>query len=347
MKADSIKAAKRTGRNFLVLFFLGRLAVSCGAEHSSQEEGAVGGVPDSTVVVTAGAGAQARTKFIPASLEKARTLAGDFSLVSSATSYSIQMSGCLSGFSGTVTQANADGLEVYKYDRGCLAKLSQFVYNGRTYLPTAGSPFTTWQAGDYAMFDEAFEPGIAPLHVAVMSTLGNPITGVETIKYVFSELLAGSGNSILWVNEGTTGNYVAGNPVASSFSVRSTQLTGLTAGEGGKFKFVLECASTIGATNVCESYDFTGTDYKLIADTYSSAPTNSDLSTIFGSAGTSVTLPADRVAPGDQGTTNGGYITVELNGPDNMATNPNMLLVIRSGTSYHYLNVDVMVSASY
>jgi len=98
---------------------------------------------------------------------------------------------------------------------------------------------------------------------------------------------------------------------------------------------------------VCETYDFTATDYKLVVDTYGSAPSVADLAALFGSAGTSITLPDDRVAPGDSGTANGGFVTIALDGPDNMATTPHMLVVVRSSTSYHYLNLDVVTSPTY
>lgn len=332
---------------------------ACSVPNKSGDPAGASSESGSSVVVTSGGASGERTIFIPTTFTKSKVLPpvaalrspdaspAGFSLTASATTFTIQMTSCLSGYTASVTQANLDGLEVYKHDRGCLAKLTGFTYGGRSYIPTAGDPFTTWQVGDVARFDEAGEPGTHALYVAVMSTLGSPISGTESISYVFSEFLAGDDKGILWVTEGATGNYVASVPTASSFSIRSTELTGLTAGEGGEFRFVLECASSIGVTNVCESYDFTATDYKLIEDTYSSAPTEGNLAGEFGAAGTSITLPDDRVAPGNLGTANGGFITVVLDGPDDMASNPNMLIIIREGSSYHYLNVDVVTSTTY
>lgn len=320
----------------------GAARTEVGADDTDEEQG-------STLVVQNSTNGQSRTIQIPATVSPSRTVGNqaEFGLTASATTWSIQMTGCLSGYTATVTHANLDGLEAYKNDRDCLAKLTQFTFNGRTYVPTSGDPFTTWQPGDIAKFDEVGEPGVEPLYVAVMTTLSNPISSIDTISYSFSSLLSGQDRSILWVTEGATGGYNAGIAEAASFSIRSTALTGTTAGEGGKFRFVMECTTTIGVTNQCANFDFTATDYKLVADTYGGAPTSSELDTIFATAGTSVTLPGDRVAPGDEGTANGGFKTVVLDGPDNMATTPQMLVLVRSGASYNYFNVDVVVATSY
>jgi hypothetical protein len=89
-------------------------------------------------------------------------------------------------------------------------------------------------------------------------------------------------------------------------------------------------------------------DYKLVADTYGGSIDKAAGDAIFSTAGDPVTLPTDRVAPGDSGTTKGGFISVVLDGPDNLATNPNMLFVIRSyEQSFQFFNVDVTVSTNY
>lgn len=271
-----------------------------------------------------------------------------FALSPVADTWTIQMTDCLSGYGATVTEANLDGLEVYQFDRGCLAKLTQFTFGGRTYLPTAGDPFSTWQTGDTAVFDEAGEPGIAPLRLTVLSTLGDPVTGSESITYGWYDLNAGHDKNILWTTVGASAQIQDGGDLPPSYTIKSIELTGVTAGEGGQFRFVLECTSAIGITNTCESVDFADLDYKLVEDTYGGTIDEPTGDAIFAAPGTGVTLPDDRVAPGNLGTTNGGIVTVSLDGPDNMATKPNMILIIRSyGVSYQYFNVDVATAAAY
>ena len=326
----------------LFVFFVG--LSSCGSKKDSSDSDSAS-EESSSVVVTSGLGSASGTTPIRAMVipSGSSTDTAAFSLTTADT-WTIQMTECLSGYSATVTNMNLDGLEVYKGDRNCLAKLTEFTVNGRTYFPTVADAFTTWQVGDVARFDEAGEPGVAPLNVAVMRTLGSPVTGLDTISYAFTEVLSGQSVSILWSTYGANGRFVSGVPALSSFTVKKTELLGFTGAEAGQFKFLLECTSTIGITNVCQSFDFTTADYKLIQDTYSSAPTSINLAAIFGTAGTSITLPGDRVAPGDQGTVNGGFQTVTLTGPIPLATAPNMLLVIRSGSNYQFINIDVVVA---
>lgn len=285
---------------------------------------------------------------IPARIEQATAMDGALSLTAAATAHEIQLTDCLSGYTATVTQVNADGLEVYQYDRDCLAKLTEFTYGGRVYLPTAADPFTTWQDGDTAVFDEAGEPGTLPLKVIVLSTLSNPVSGADVINYGFSELTGGATRNILWTTVGSSSKIMVGATTEPSFTIQSIEFLGITGTGAGQYRFVMECTSDIGITNVCETVDLVDLDYKLIEDTYASAPTEADAVTIFGTAGTAITLPGERVAPGDQGTTNGGFVTVVLDGPDDLANHPNMIFMMRSyNTSYQYFNVDVTVSAQY
>jgi hypothetical protein len=327
----------------LSLFFL-----MLGCQDQPDEESTADEADQSGGVRVVSAGQQADRLSIPVGFVRADNTKNTFSLVSTADTWTIQMTDCLSGYGATVTEANLDGLEVYHFDRGCLVKLTQFTYGEKTYVPTAGDPFTTWQAGDTATFDEVGEPGITPLRLTIVSTLGNPVSGSDSVTYGWHNLASGNDRDILWTTVGATGQIQDGGSLPPSFTIKSIELTGTTAGEGGAFQFVLECTATIGITNVCESVDFADLDYKLIEDTYGSSIDEATGDAIFATAGTAVTLPDDRVAPGNLGTTNGGIVTISLEGPDNMTSKPNMLLVIRSyGVSYQYFNADVAVTASY
>ena len=73
---------------------------------------------------------------------------------------------------------------------------------------------------------------------------------------------------------------------------------------------------------------------------YSSAPSITDAETIFGTAGTSVTIPTDQYSTAP---TAEGFNTVTLDGPGALGTvgNQNMILILKSGISYTYFNIDV------
>src|SRR5690606_17050272 len=116
------------------------------------------------------ASAQPTTKgplSIPIRLAKGTGDTSSLALTSEAEGFEIQLADCLSGYTAAVSEAHTDGLEVYRHDRGCLAKLSQFTFSGTTYYPTASDPLSTWQVGDSALFDEFGEPGTSPLRVVV------------------------------------------------------------------------------------------------------------------------------------------------------------------------------------
>ncbi|MEZ4743331.1 MAG: hypothetical protein R3B45_12945 [Bdellovibrionota bacterium] len=284
---------------------------------------------------------------IPISFSNSSGHISSFSLTGSASSYQINLSDCLSGYSNTVTEADAGGLKAYRYDRGCLAKLTEFTVSGVTYYPTAGDPFSTWQVGDTATFDEIGEPGTSPLKVKILSTIGDPITGLETISYGFADAIEGNNIDLLWTSVGSTQQLQSGVDTPPSFTIKSIELVDFNGSEAGQFKIVLECTSDIGATNACETVNFSDTDYMLIEDTFSSSMTITDADSAF-TAGNSITLPDDRVAPGAMGTTNGGFVTVVLDGPADLAATPNMILLLRSYTaSYQYFNIDVTVTTTF
>lgn len=338
-------------RNVAALVFLGAAcgsAVSCSDETDPESDPEEEASPTRGSVPIAGTGSslpRPRLK-IPISID----VAADSGLqLTSATAFTITLAGCASGYTATVTQANADGLEVYEHDRNCLAKLTQFTWNGTVYYPTASDPFTSWQVGDIARFDETGEPGAAPLYVGVSAALQTPVTASDQIRYSVLDNDSGATRSLLAGTIGTSGSIPVNPQPAPSFNVKSIELVGLDAAtEGAKLVIILECTSSIGISNTCASVDLATIDYKIVSDTYGGTLDQSQADAIFSTAGTSVSLPDDRIAPGDSGTTNGGFRTVTLTGPANFASNPNTLLVLRSGsTSYQYFNIDFAVAPSY
>jgi hypothetical protein len=329
------------------ILLAGGILLGCGTsedDNTAQSDDTTGG----TVIVVGATPGQRKLTSIPITFANSDRSKARLGLTPEVEGFTVQLAGCRSGYSAAVTQADADGLEVYAFDRGCLAKLTQLTVAGTDYFPTAPDPFTTWQTGDIAVFDEAGEPGTAPLTVIVDSTLGDPVTGADAIRYQYADIVRTSDRSIMRSTIGTSGKYKAGVNVEPSFTVRSIELVGLSAVEGGRFKFVLECTTDIGATIECETVSFTDIDYKIVKDTFGSSPSAADCDAAFATAGASITLPKDRVAPMSQGTTRGGFVTATLDGPADFALNPNALLIIRSyGASYQYFNVDVAVRTTF
>lgn len=338
----SAASASRIG-----VFLVAAGLTGCGSEAEDPGQDEKTGHGRVTASASTSTESEGERQAIPVTVSRAFGSTDSFALNAPADGYEVQMTNCLSGYGATVTQANTDGIEVYTYDRGCLAKLTQFTYDSKTYYPTVGDPFTTWQPGDHAIFDEAGAPGTAPFAVTIVSTLQNPVAETDTVIYRFSELLAGSSRSILWASIGASGQ-VSGPHSPPSYTIRSIELTGLSGAEGGQFKLVMECTSNIGVTNECVTVNFADLDYKIVEDEYGGAPDSTACGTIFSSAGTSVTLPDHRVAPGDLGTTRGGFITAVITGPANLATHEHLLFVIRSyGDTYQYFNIDIAVAPNY
>lgn len=306
-----------------------------------------------TTIVSGGGGARngSNMLLIPFSVEYAA-----FGLTGTAASaYSVDLAGCLSGYSATVTEANLDGIEVYKDDRDCLAKLTTFTIGGITYTDSdiGAVPFTTWLANDTATFASA---GGDLIRVRVLSQLDSPISGTEAVVYNFSEVLDGTGDYTFSEAEVSDAHLITvESQEAPLFDVVAANYVGMDDVSGAaEFTFKLECVddptlalptsvamSAGGAANsLCGGNDLADITYKLVKDTYGSIITINDAETIFGTAGTAVTMPADQYA---DSATNEGFNTATLDGPGALGTagNEAMILIVKAGASYTYYNIDV------
>ena len=266
-----------------------------------------------------------------------------FELTASATTFTISLEDCASGYTSTADEQST-ALQAYKFDPGCRAKLTTFSFNGRTYQPTASDPFTNWQADDLATFDESGEPGTYAVTVKVVSTLADPVSGAESIVYKFSDLLKGADTTLLEANVSASSSLTVESVDPPSFTIKSVELTEITANGQGVFTFVLECTTALVSTDVCAEVDMETMSYKLVQDTFNSTLVIEDAQTIFSTDGTAIAAP-DVVSPGDSGTINGGFQATGILGPAQMALHPNMIFIIESedsgNTSYQYFNVDV------
>jgi hypothetical protein len=292
---------------------------------------------------------------------------GAFGLTgTAATAYSVTLdnnpagdpggaSTCLSAYTATVSQANLDGIEVYKDDRNCLAKLTSFTFSGTVYNSTnAGAVnFTTWLANDTAIFASA---GGVLIRVKVVSQLATPISGTEAIVYNFSELLDATTDYTF--SEAAVSDphaITVTSQEAPHFSVVAATFTGLdNTTAAAELSFKMECVDNpvavaptsiamnagSAANSLCGSNDLNAITYKLVIDSYGSVLTLANAEAIFGTAGTSVTMPGDQYA---DSATNEGFNTAILDGPGAIGTaaNQHMILILKAGISYTYYNVDI------
>lgn len=300
-----------------------------------------------------GGGGGATMVNVPISIEhKVFGLAG-----TAATAYDVTLAGCLSGYGASVDETNVDGVEVYKDDRSCLAKLTAFTAGGVDYAAAnpGATDFTLWTANDTAYFTNA--GNTAKIAVKVISQLASPISGTEAVVYNFSELLDGTGDYVFSEAEVSDAHTITvESQEAPHFDVIAATYVGAddTTGEP-QLSFKLECvddptagspnsiAMTDGApntNNICGNVNLTDVTYKLIKDTYSSVLTISDADTIFGVAGQAVTLPTDQY---QTDATHEGFNTITLDGPGPLGTagNQNMILILKAGISYTYYNIDI------
>lgn len=271
-----------------------------------------------------------------------------FSLAS-ATSFSMALEGCVSGLAYADISNTNPNIDVYKFDQGCLVKLNNFVFNGITWVPSGGDPFSSWVAGDSAVFEDQGDPANT-MKVVVSSQLDDPVSGTENVAYLFSEIVAGADQQFAQNAVGDSHALSVGGQPAPAYGVSAMSFVGLTAAGAGQFQFTLECNSAVtgsGASLACEDTLLDDLRYKLVPDTYGGVLDIDQASALFPDLEKSIDA-GDKLELGQGGTANGGFITASgvdvLTGPDVMHSNPNMILIIEaSDASYLYFNVDVSV----
>ncbi|HYX35237.1 MAG TPA: hypothetical protein VE954_19245 [Oligoflexus sp.] len=266
--------------------------------------------------------------------------------LAAASSYAMSLDGCASGLTvASITQANPS-VDVYKFDQGCKVKLNSFVLSGITYAPVAGvggDPFTTWISGDIATFEESGNAS-NKFTVTVTSQLGDPISGTEAVSYTFSQLVAGTDETIAKTVVGDSHALSVSGVDAASVDIVGVTMTGMAAGGAGQFTFKVECLTNITGTNPaysCGNNLMTTLKYVLVEDTFGGTLTQTQANALFAGASTTVAA-VDQFPVGTTGALKGGFNTQTLTGPAQMHLKPNMLLVVQSGgASYRYFNVDV------
>ena len=260
--------------------------------------------------------------------------------LAAATKFNISLGACASGYTAEANETKA-ALNVYRFDRGCLAKLTSLEYGGIVYLPSAGVPFTTWLPGDSAIFTDG---GSNSIRVTVAAQLSNPVGTLDTVAYSFTEIAQGT-DQVLEKNVVGSGKTMSvEGQAAPSFQVKSLSFTGITVAGAGQFSFSLECTQALtgsGVDSICKDLKLSQLKYILVKDTYSGTLNSTQAAALFASGSSSIALSEVRAA-GSGGMANGGFASQTLVGPDQMHLNPNMILVIEgAAASYLYFNVDV------
>ena len=117
--------------------WLGALVLAASAYGCSQSKNKTysdeGGNTPGTVSSGGGGGSQAGSQMVTIPVEL-NYKTKSFSLAS-ATTFDISLEGCATGYTSTADE-NSTALQVYKFDVGCKAKLTQFTFGGITYTPT-------------------------------------------------------------------------------------------------------------------------------------------------------------------------------------------------------------------
>lgn len=277
------------------------------------------------------------------------------SLAANATAFSITLTGCASTQSVTVNETKAY-LELYEFDRNCLAKLTTFSLNGKTYTPKAGSLFDDWGVGDKAVFEVAGANPADELNVEVLATVGNPVAAGGTIHYQFSEITQGATETLGEAVVRESQSLVVNGQAAPAFTINQVEFVGITADGNGEFRFQLECdgQAVTGTGNSIKCYDvlLSSISMVLVKDTYGGVPTEAQLTTIFATetpVSIDMTTEAFEPTQGSPALPNGGFITADTGDTDVMVmsgvkpivSNPNMLFILKSGPSYTYYNIDV------
>lgn len=275
-------------------------------------------------------------------------------LATAATHFSIELTGCVSGYTSTGDEVNPS-LNVYKYDQGCIAKLVSFELPSGIFTPTGGTDFSSWDAGQTAVFAKTTDNTVT-MGVVVIAQLPSTITGTEAVTYSFYEIVEGADVAVSDVGEGHT--MTVDGVLAPSFTVNSVRYVAMTNTGAGQFEFTMHCSVALGNANTtCKDVTLTDIDYMLIEDaapyngtiTFAQADAldwDNDSTPVVG--GEVVNVGGNDAATPPNTLARGGFYTniaAPLTGPDELHNNPNMLLIFRAPNgdhaSYLYFNVDV------
>jgi hypothetical protein len=222
---------------------------------------------------------------------------GDLGLVSTATSLFVSVSGCASGYtvgSGASPTAITTVVNLYKGDRGCLVKLEKFTLGSATYSSQGANAvaFSSFAAGGVATFQDTVTAS-SIIKVFVNTQVESPLTGSSTVVYNFTDIQAGTTNTISQANVSTPVPLSATGQEAPNYTMPHARYLSTNVDGSGNLSFTLACGATVSGTGVTETCSginlTTQLDYKLVENTYSGTLTVAQANTIFSTAGTAIT----------------------------------------------------------
>jgi len=232
----------------------------------------------------------------PQSLNLEGRLDAGLNLVSTGTALKVQVSSCASGYTtGSVaspTAITSGVVNLYKGDQGCLVKLVDFTLGSITYTAdssrgTGAVNFSAWSAGSVASFAKVGGTGAAGdlIKVFVITQVSSILTTSDTISYAFTDISAGSTNTVSQANVSTAVPLSATGRVAPNLSIAQARYLSTNANGSANMSFTITCGSAVTGTtpdfncpNAADTSGLSGatTDnlatqikYLFIPDTYS------------------------------------------------------------------------------
>ena len=170
-----------------------------------------------------------------------------------ATSVSFAISDCKSGYSATGLTAASDSktVNLYKYDRDCVAGLESFGFGGSTYVPVSGIPLKGAPL-ETANYHVSADP-TKVLRVKVLTQFDAQLsTSGSSASFVFEQISKGSDYSVVDYTYAHTAT--AGGLEAPNVTINSAIITDIDVSGKATFEVTFECSAamtTVGADPNC------------------------------------------------------------------------------------------------
>jgi hypothetical protein len=256
-----------------------------------------------------------------------------FSLASS-SAFTMALTGCESGLTyGSITQ-NVAKIDVYKNDRGCRIELIDFESSNATYIPDGDGFGADWSENRVANYKNASDAA-DKLRVVIQSQLSNPVVADETVVFSFTEARSGAGETLSHEAVGNQNSLSVNGQIAPEFNLTAVSFLGIAADSGGagQFSFGLDCEDPVVGTS-CNGLEMTSIRYRLIKNESGGDLTIEQAAALFPNAesGTAVTAGA---------LTAQGFTIASINGPGQLISNRDMILVLSGNGSFRYFTIDV------
>jgi len=240
---------------------------------------------------------------------------GSLGLLATASTFKVEVSGCITGYTygGATGNTISTVVNLYNGDRGCIVKLHRFDLNSTTYsdATTGGTgvvPFTVWDGTQVATFSNAApgvgQPSLATNLISVFITtpLSNPVSTSSSVVYKFTDVAAGTTNTLAQSAVSTAvplsavgkdaPNYAGSNTVSTGGVAFARYISTNTDGSGN-MSFTIACTTPVldpGADTLppftCTNVDGSGDiqdvaiRYALVPDTYSACKTSATTLTV-------------------------------------------------------------------